>query len=124
AKLLQDFFTGKRKIFAFHDKNSGIKRILTPKTSEKKKKGRTNGTKRGTAHPYHIGQIHARGKSQRPGQTSQHAGKSSQNTGQIIKTWEINAKYKLKMEKNKFHSKKPLPTKKKENKHNQQLFPK
>jgi hypothetical protein len=31
----------------------------------------------------------------------------------MIKTWEINAKYKLKMEKNKFHSKKPLPKKRK-----------
>ena len=65
---------------------------------------------RDTAHKYHMGQAYVREKS--------HA------TGQIIKTWEINAKYKLKMEKNKFQSKKPLPTKKKENKHNQQLFPK
>lgn len=65
-----------------------------------------------------------REKSQRPGQMSQHMGKSSLTMGQMIKTWEINAKYKLKMEKNKFQSKKPLPTKKKENKHNQQLFPK
>ena len=79
---------------------------------------------RGTAHPYYIRQIKRREKSHVTGQTSQHQGKSSQIVGQMIKTWEINTKYKLKMEKNKFQSKKPLPTKKKENKHNQQLFPK
>ncbi|MBQ1800254.1 MAG: hypothetical protein II011_05825, partial [Prevotella sp.] len=83
----------------------------TPKTSETKQKGWTNGTKRGTARPYHIGKTHARGKSQRTGLMSQRTGKSSQTMGQMIKTWEINAKYKLKMEKNKFHSKKPLPKK-------------
>ncbi|MBR6938402.1 MAG: hypothetical protein IKH63_12650, partial [Prevotella sp.] len=64
AKLLEDFFQINKKIFAFHDKNNGIKRILTPKTSEKKQKGRTNGVTRGTAHPYHMGK-HTRGKSPR-----------------------------------------------------------
>ena len=105
-------------------KTTELSVFRTPKTSEKKQKGRTNGTTRGTAHTYHMGQIHAQEKSQRPGLMSQRTGKSSQTMVQMIKTWEINAKYKLIMEKNKFQSKKPLPTKKKENKHNQQLFPK
>jgi hypothetical protein len=78
---------------------------------------------RGTAHPYYIRQIKRREKSHATGQTSQHQGKSSQIVGQMIKTWEINTKYKFKMEKTSFIVKSHFP-KKKENKHNQQLFPK
>ena len=51
-------------------------------------------------------------------------GKKVPTTGTNDKTIEINTKYILKIEKNKFHSKKPLPTKKKENEHKQELFPK
>ena len=55
-------FYGKAQDFRVSWQNNGIKRILTPKTSEKAQKGRTNGTKRGTAHPYHMGK-HTRGES-------------------------------------------------------------
>ena len=59
--------------------------FLHPKQAKQSKKEEPTASRGGTAHPYHIRQIHARGKSQRTGQMSQRTGKSSQTTGLMIK---------------------------------------
>ncbi|MBR6936730.1 MAG: hypothetical protein IKH63_04030, partial [Prevotella sp.] len=81
AKLLEDFFQINKKIFAFHDKNNGIKRILTPKTSEKKQKGKDQPHQEG--HGTHIShrEIMRRGKVPADGTNVPTNGKEFTNNG-------------------------------------------